>query len=178
MAALVGVMIMVAIGTFEWTSIRIINKMPRPDVIVGILVAVITVWLHNLALAVLIGVIISALVFAWESAKRIRARKYVDENGVKHYEIYGPVFFGSVTTFLEKFDVQNDPAEVIIDFKESRITDMSAIDALNKLTDRYQKAGKKLHLRHLSADCRALLKNAESVIDVNVIEDPEYKVMG
>ncbi|MCS3796431.1 SulP family inorganic anion transporter [Niastella sp. OAS944] len=177
MAALVGVMIMVAIGTFEWTSLRIINKMPRPDIIVGILVAVITVWLHNLALAVLIGVIISALVFAWESAKRIRARKYVDENGVKHYEIYGPLFFGSVTTFLEKFDVQNDPAEVIIDFKESRITDMSAIEALNKLTDRYDKAGKKLLLRHLSADCRALIKNAESVIDVNVIEDPEYKVM-
>jgi sulfate permease, SulP family len=177
MAALVGVMIMVAIGTFEWTSLRIINKMPRPDVIVGILVAIITVWLHNLALAVLIGVIISALVFAWESAKRIRARKYIDENGVKHYEMYGPLFFGSVTTFLEKFDVQNDPAEVIIDFKESRITDMSAIDVLNKLTERYDKAGKKLHLRHLSADCRALIKNAESVIDVNVIEDPEYKVM-
>jgi SulP family sulfate permease len=176
MAALVGVMIMVAIGTFEWTSLRIINKMPRPDVIVGILVALITVWLHNLALAVLIGVIISALVFAWESAKRIRARKYIDEKGIKHYELYGPLFFGSVTTFLEKFDVANDPAEVVIDFKESRITDMSAIEALNKLTGRYNKAGKTLHLRHLSADCRALIKNAESVIDVNVIEDPEYKV--
>jgi SulP family sulfate permease len=177
MAALVGVMIMVAIGTFEWTSLRIINKMPRHDVIVGILVALITVWLHNLALAVLIGVIISALVFAWESAKRIRARKYIDESGVKHYEMYGPLFFGSVTTFLEKFDVQNDPSEVIIDFKECRIADMSAIEALNKLTERYHKAGKKLHLRHLSADCRALIKNAESVIDVNVIEDPEYKVV-
>jgi SulP family sulfate permease len=177
LAALVGVMIMVAIGTFEWTSLRIINKMPRPDVIVGILVAIITVWLHNLALAVLIGVIISAVVFAWESAKRIRARKYIDENGVKHYEIYGPLFFGSIATFLEKFDVQNDPAEVIIDFKESRITDMSAIEAVNKLTERYQKAGKTLHLQHLSADSRALIKNAESVIIVNVIEDPEYKVM-
>jgi len=95
---------------------------------------------------------------------------------VKHYEIYGPLFFGSVTIFLEKFEVTNDPAEVIIDFKESRITDMSAIEALNKLTERYQKAGKKLHLRHLSPDCRNLIKNAESVIDVNVIEDPEYKV--
>jgi sulfate permease, SulP family len=91
--------------------------------------------------------------------------------------MYGPLFFGSVTTFVEKFDVQNDPAEVIIDFKESRITDMSAIEALNKLTERYQKAGKTLRLRHLSPDCRALIKNAESVIDVNVIEDPEYKVM-
>jgi SulP family sulfate permease len=174
MAALVGVMIMVAIGTFEWISLRIINKMPRHDIIVGILVAVITVWLHNLAAAVLIGVVISALVFAWESAKRIRARKYTDVNGVKHYEIFGPLFFGSVTTFSEKFDVQNDPAEVIIDFKESKVTDMSAIDALNKLTERYHKAGKKLHLRHLSQDCRTLLKNAASVIDVIVME---YKVM-
>lgn len=176
MAALVGVMIMVAIGTFEWVSLRIVNKMPRHDIFVGILVALITVWLHNLALAVLVGVIIAALVFAWESAKRIRARKYVDNKGVKHYEIFGPLFFGSVGTFLEKFDVQNDPGEVIIDFKESRITDMSAIEALNKLTERYQKAGKTLHLRHLSEDCRALLKNAESVVDINVIEDPHYKV--
>ncbi|MCW3465880.1 SulP family inorganic anion transporter [Chitinophaga nivalis] len=177
MAALTGVMIMVAIGTFEWISLRIINKMPRHDVFVGILVALITVWLHNLALAVLIGVIISALVFAWESAKRIRARKYVDEHGVKHYEIYGPLFFGAVGTFSEKFDVQNDPVEVIIDFKESRIADMSAISALHKLTERYQQAGKTLHLRHLSADCIALLKNAAAVIEVNIMEDPTYKVV-
>lgn len=176
MAALTGVMIMVAIGTFEWGSFRIINKMPKQDIFVGILVAVITIWLHNLALAVLIGVIISALVFAWESAKRIRARKYVDEKGVKHYEIYGPLFFGSVMNFSEKFDVVNDPKEVIIDFKESRITDMSGIDALNKLTERYKKAQKKLLLRHLSEDCRLLLKNADSVIEVNIMEDPTYKL--
>ncbi|GGH63717.1 SulP family sulfate permease [Filimonas zeae] len=176
MAALTGVMIMVAIGTFEWMSLRIVNKMPRADIFVGILVAVITVWLHNLALAVLAGVIIAALVFAWESAKRIRARKYTDSNGVKHYEIFGPLFFGSVSMFLEKFDVQNDPAVVVIDFKESRVADMSAIDALSKLTERYQKAGKQLHLRHLSEDCRTLLKNAESVIEVNLPEDPAYKV--
>ncbi len=176
MAALTGVMIMVAIGTFEWISLRIVNKMPRHDIAVGILVAVITVWLHNLALAVLIGVIISALVFAWESAKRIRARKYIDEDGVKHYEIFGPLFFGSIATFLEKFDVQNDPGEVIVDFRESRVTDMSAIEALSKLTERYHKIGKKVHLRHLSEDCRSLLKNAESVIDVNILEDPSYRV--
>ncbi|RBL90466.1 SulP family inorganic anion transporter [Chitinophaga flava] len=176
MAALTGVMIMVAIGTFEWGSFRIINKMPKQDVFVGMLVALITILLHNLALAVLIGVIISALVFAWESAKRIRAKKYLDEQGVKHYEIYGPLFFGSVTTFNEKFDVIGDPADVVIDFKESRVADMSGIEALNKLTERYAKAGKKLHLRHLSADCRALLKNAESVIEVNIIEDPFYRV--
>jgi SulP family sulfate permease len=176
MAALTGVMIMVAIGTFEWLSFRIINKMPKQDIFVGILVAVITVWLHNLALAVLIGVIISALVFAWESAKRIRARKYVDETGIKHYEMYGPLFFGSVTAFNEKFDVLNDPAEVIIDFTDCKVADMSGIDALNKLTERYKLASKKLHLRHLSNDCRQLLHNASDVIDVNILEDPTYKV--
>ena len=175
-AALVGVMIMVAIGTFEWISFRIINKMPKQDIFVGILVAVITILLHNLALAVLIGVIISALVFAWESAKRIRSKKYVDENGVKHYEIYGPLFFGSTTAFAEKFDITNDPTEVIVDFKESKIADMSAIDAVNKLTERYAKIGKKIHLRHLSADCRQLLHNADDVIDINIIEDPTYIV--
>lgn len=177
MAALVGVMMMVAIGTFEWVSFRIINKMPRHDIFIGMLVAVITIVLHNLALAVLIGVVISALVFAWESAKRIRARKYVDEDGVKHYEIFGPLFFGSTAAFIEKFDVLNDPNEVVIDFKESKVVDMSAIEALNKITEKYHKEGKKLHLRHLSQDCRQLLKNAETVIDVNIIEDPTYKVM-
>ncbi|MCZ4224790.1 SulP family inorganic anion transporter [Pedobacter rhodius] len=176
MAALTGVMIMVAVGTFEWISLRIINKMPKQDIFIGILVAAITIWLHNLALAVLIGVIISALVFAWESAKRIRARKFVDGSGTKHYEIYGPLFFGSVTAFTEKFDVNEDPSEVIVDFKDSRVSDMSAIEALNKLTERYHLAGKKLHLKHLSEDCRLLLKNAESVIDVNIYEDPTYRV--
>lgn len=176
MAALTGVMIMVAIGTFEWASFRIINKMPRQDIFVGMLVAGITVWLHNLALAVLIGVIISALVFAWESAKRIRARKYVDEHGVKHYEMYGPLFFGSVMAFNEKFNVLDDPEKVVIDFKDSRVMDMSGIEALNKLTERYKKVNKELQLRHLSPDCRQLLRNAESVIEVNVLEDPDYKV--
>ncbi|MFA9192619.1 SulP family inorganic anion transporter [Flavobacterium sp. FZUC8N2.13] len=177
MAALVGVMIMVAIGTFEWISLRIINKMPRQDIFVGILVAIITILLHNLAVAVLIGVIISALVFAWESAKRIRAKKYIDDKGVKHYEIYGPLFFGSSATFSEKFDVSNDPIEVVIDFKESKIVDMSAIDAVHKITERYAKIGKTVHLRHLSQDCRKLLENAQGVIDVNIMEDPSYKVL-
>jgi SulP family sulfate permease len=138
---------------------------------------VITVLLHNLALAVLAGVVIAALVFAWDNAKRIRARKYVDENGVKHYEIYGPLFFGSVSAFAEKFDPAHDPAEVIIDFKESRVADMSAIDMLHKLTDRYQQQGKVLRLRHLSEDCRKILQNAATVIEVNIMEDPTYKVM-
>jgi sulfate permease, SulP family len=176
MAALTGVMIMVAIGTFEWISFKIINKMPKQDIFVGILVALITIWLHNLALAVLVGVVISALVFAWESAKRIRAKKYIDDEGRKHYEIYGPLFFGSVTAFNEKFDIKDDPENVIIDFRDSRIADMSGIEALNKLTERYFLAGKKLHLKHLSNDCKTLLKNAEAVIDVNIIEDPEYMI--
>lgn len=177
MAALTGVMVMVAIGTFEWASIRMIGKMPTHDIIVGMLVAIITVLLHNLALAVLIGVVISALVFAWENAKRIRARKYTDDQGVKHYEIFGPLFFGSVTAFADKFTVADDPSEVIIDFRESRVADMSGIEALNKLTERYRSAGKTLHLRHLSTDCRQLLKNADAIIDVNIMEDPTYKVV-
>lgn len=175
-AALTGLMIMVAIGTFEWASIRALGKMPLGDNLVGVMVAAITVLLHNLALAVLIGVIISALVFAWENAKRIRARKYIDEDGTKHYEIYGPLFFGSVQAFAEKFDVGNDPDKVIIDFRESRVNDMSGIEALNRITERYFRAGKELHLRHLSPDCLKLLKNAEKIIDVNIIEDPTYKV--
>jgi sulfate permease, SulP family len=177
MAALTGLMIMVAVGTFEWASLKTFTKMPKSDILVMVLVTLVTAVLHNLALAVIIGVIISALVFAWDNAKRIRARKYTDDNGVKHYEIFGPLFFGSVTAFSEKFDVLNDPNEVIIDFEESRVVDMSAIEALNKITERYHKVGKKVHLKHLSADCRTLLKNAEAIIDVNVMEDPTYKVM-
>ncbi len=177
MAALTGVMIMVAIGTFEWASFKAFTKMPKSDIFVMVVVTLITVFLHNLALAVLIGVIISALVFAWENAKRIRARKYVDDNGVKHYEIFGPLFFGSTTAFAEKFDVQNDPNEVIIDFAESRIADMSAIDAVNKITERYAAVNKVVHLKHLSNDCVELLKNAEAIIDVNILEDPTYKVV-
>jgi SulP family sulfate permease len=176
MAALTGLMIMVAIGTFEWASLRTFNKMPKSDIFVMVLVTLVTAFLHNLALAVIIGVVIAALVFAWDNAKRIRARKSIDADGVKHYEIYGPLFFGSVSAFTDKFDVLNDPEEVIIDFQESRIVDMSAIEALNKITGRYAKLGKKVHLRHLSGDCRKLLTDAEAIIDVNVMEDPTYKL--
>ena len=176
MAALTGLMIMVAIGTFEWASLKTFNKMPKSDVFVMIMVTLVTAVLHNLALAVIIGVIIAALVFAWDNAIRIRAKKTVDAEGIKHYEIYGPLFFGSVSAFNEKFDVLNDPNEVIIDFAESRVVDMSAIEALNKITERYLKVGKKIHLKHLSPDCKKLLKNANTIIDVNVLEDPTYKV--
>lgn len=177
MAALTGLMIMVAIGTFEWASLRTFNRMPKSDIFVMVTVTLVTALLHNLALAVIVGVIIAALVFAWDNAKRIRARKHIDENGVKHYEIYGPLFFASVTAFNEKFDVLNDPDEVIIDFAESRVVDMSAIEALNKITERYQKVGKKIHLKHLSHDCITLLKNAEEIIDINLLEDPKYKLV-
>ncbi|WP_108245780.1 SulP family inorganic anion transporter [Muricauda brasiliensis] len=177
MAALTGLMIMVALGTFEWASLKTFRRMPKSDVLVMVLVTLVTVFLHNLALAVLVGVIISALVFAWDNAKRIRARKNIDDDGVKHYEIYGPLFFGSTTLFAEKFDVLNDPEEVVIDFAESRLVDMSAIEAVNKITERYRKVGKKVHLKHLSRDCRRLLANADDIIEVNVLEDPTYKVV-
>lgn len=177
MAALTGLMIMVAVGTFEWASLRTFNKMPKSDIIVMVIVTLVTVFLHNLALAVLIGVIIAALVFAWDNAKRIRARKFIDEKGIKHYQIFGPLFFGSTEVFLEKFDVANDPDEVIIDFAESRVVDMSAIEALNRITERYKNANKKIHLKHLSQDCQKLLKDADKIIDVNVLEDPTYKVL-
>ncbi|MDR7130929.1 SulP family sulfate permease [Algoriphagus sp. 4150] len=177
MAALTGLMIMVAIGTFEWASFKTITRMPKKDVFLMFLVTLVTAILRDLALAVLIGVTLAALFFAWDNAKRIRARKHVDENGVKHYEIFGPLFFGSVTAFNEKFDVLNDPNEVIIDFEESRVVDMSAIEALNKITERYHKVGKKVHLRHLSPDCRRLLARADEILEINILEDPTYKVM-
>ncbi len=170
MAALTGLMIMVAIGTFEWASLRTINKMPKSDVLVMVLVTLVTVFLHNLALAVIVGVIISALVFAWDNATRIRARKHIDDAGVKHYEIYGPLFFGSTQVFSSKFDVLGDPDNIIIDFTESRVVDMSAIEALNRLTERYAKAGKHVQLTNLTQDCRRLLSDADKIIEVNVAE--------
>ena len=174
-AALVGVMFMVVIGTFAWNTFRIVNKVPAADVVVMLIVTVLTV-IFDLAIAVFAGVIVSALVFAWENALRIRARKYIDEHGIKHYEIFGPLFFGSTTLFATKFEVETDPDEVIIDFAESRITDQSAIEAINKIAERYEAAGKTIHLRHLSADCLLLIKRAHKICDVNVLEDPDYRV--
>lgn len=178
MAALVGLMFMVAIGTFEWASLKIFKKVPASDVLVMIVVMLVTVFLHNLALAVLVGVIIAALVFAWENSKMIRARKRVDENGVKHYEIYGPLFFASAQAFGEKFDPVNDPDEIIIDFAESRIVDHSGIDAVHKVTERYDKAGKTVYIRHLSTSSKTLLEKAEKIINVNYADnDPSYKIV-
>ena len=174
-AALVGVMFMVVIGTFAWSSLKVWNKVPLADFIVIVLVTGLTV-MFDLAIAVLAGVIVSSLVFSWENAKRIRARKFVDEHGVKHYEIYGPLFFGCVELFNSKFDVANDPKEIIIDFKESRIMDQSAIECINKLSEKYIKNGKSVHLRHLSKDCIKLIKRADKICDVNLLEDPDYFV--
>jgi SulP family sulfate permease len=174
-ASLVGVMFMVVIGTFAWNTFRIMNKVPLSDVLVMLTVTGVTV-VYDLAIAVFAGVIISALVFAWENALRIRARKTIDKHGIKHYEIYGPLFFGSTTLFISKFDIDEDPVEVIIDFAESRIMDQSAIEAINKVAELYLASGKTLHLRHLSQDCASLIKKADTLIDVNVLEDPDYFV--
>ena len=174
-AALVGVMFMVVIGTFAWNSFKIMNQVPMSDAFVIVIVTALTVQ-FDLAIAVLTGVVVSALVFAWENALRIRARKHIDQHGIKHYEIYGPLFFGSTTLFLTKFTIDEDPAEVIIDFAESRIMDQSAIETINKLAERYQVAGKTLHLRHLSSDCIRLIKRADKICDINVLEDPDYFV--
>jgi SulP family sulfate permease len=172
-AALVGVMFFVVIKTFAWGTFNILNKVPKGDVIVIITVTGLTV-ATDLAIAVFSGVVISALIFAWENALRIRARKHTDQYGIKHYKIYGPLFFGSTSLFLSKFEYKEDPQEVIIDFEESRIMDQSAIEVINKLAETYQRYGKTVHLRHLSADCIRLIKKAEKICDVNVLEDPDY----
>lgn len=174
-AALVGVMFIVVIKTFAWSTFNIMNKIPKWDMAVIVLVTVLTVK-YDLAIAVICGVIISALIFAWENALRIRARKMVDEHGIKHYQIYGPLFFASTTLFLSKFDVKDDPQEVIIDFQESRIMDQSAIEMINKVAAMYQQAGKTIHLWHLSKDCVRLIRKAEKICVVNVLEDPDYFV--
>ncbi|MFN3801166.1 SulP family inorganic anion transporter [Belliella pelovolcani] len=178
MAALVGLMFMVAIGTFEWASLKVFGKVPKADIIVMVLVTLVTVILHNLALAVLIGVIIAALVFAWENSKMIRARKHIDENGVKHYKMFGPLFFASAINFGDKFDPVNDPEEIIIDFAESRIVDHSGIDAINKITERYNRLGKTVYIKHLGTSSKVLLQKADKIINVNYTDDdPSYKII-
>ena len=172
-AVLVGIMFMVSIGTFEFSSIKRIKHMPRSDAFVLVVVTVITV-LEDLAVAVIAGIIISALVFAWEHAK-IFARTHTDENGKKVYELDGPLFFASVTSFNEQFDVENDPDEIIIDFKDARVMDSSGSEAIDSITDKYKKAGKKLTLRHLSEDCKKTLHSAGPFCTYEE-DDPTYKV--
>lgn len=175
MAALIGVMFMVVLGTFEWSSFRIMKKIPKTDAFVLILVSGVTV-ATDLAVAVVVGVIVSALFFAWEHASHINVKSYDDEKGSRVYELNGPLFFGSVKNFLELFKPDDDPDDVIIEFQNSRVADHSAIEAIDNLALKYIKAGKKLHLRHLSPECRELLKNAGDLVEVNVLEDPKYHV--
>ena len=175
-AALVGVMFMVVVGTFAWSSFRIMNKIPKTDLFVLFLVSALTV-VFDLAIAVISGVIVSALVFSWENAKRIRARKRIREDGTKIYEIWGPLFFGSISAFNDKFDIKNDPKHVEIDFVESRLSDHSAIEAVFNLVHKYEAEGKQVKLKHLSEDCKVLLyKSSPKFRDVIVeaIDDPRY----
>jgi len=174
-AALVGVMFIVVLGTFEWASFRLFGKIPLADTFVGILVAVVTV-LTDLAIAVVVGVIVSALVFAWEHAKQMGAKSYVNEYGIKIYELSGPLFFGSIHAFHEIFDPKNDPQEVIVDFYNSRVADHSGLEAIDTLAERYARAGRTLHLKHLNEECRQLLEKAGDLVEVNLMEDPRYHV--
>ncbi|HEY9051144.1 MAG TPA: SulP family inorganic anion transporter [Gammaproteobacteria bacterium] len=175
MAALVGVMFIVVMGTFEWSSLRIMGKIPRTDAFVLVLVSGVTV-MTDLAVAVVVGVIVSALAFAWEHAKHINVKGYDDANGSRVYELNGPLFFGSVKSFMDLFNPENDPDDVIIEFQNSRVADHSAIEAIDNLAEKYINAGKSLHLRHLSPECRQLLKKAGNLVEVNVMEDPKYHV--
>jgi len=175
-AVLIGVMFMVVIGTFEWCTIRLFGKIPTLDIITGISVAVITVLTDNLALAVIVGVILSALSFAWESASKIFVKQTQNDEGNNVYEIYGTLFFASKDRFQELFNPVEDTDDVYIDFGNSKVLDHSAIQAIDKLAIRYKRVGKTLHLQHLSAECRLLLKTAKNLVEVNVLEDPTYHV--
>jgi SulP family sulfate permease len=175
LAALIGVMFVVSEKTFEWGSFRLFGKVPRPDIIVGLLVAAVTV-VFDLAIAVVAGVIVSALVFAWEHAKQIRVNAYIDDKGWKVYELEGTLFFASVAGFQLFFSPRDDPQDVVIEFRRARVVDHSAIQAIDALAERYKQAGKNLHLRHLSPDCMEVLEKAKGMIEVNVLEDPRYRI--
>jgi SulP family sulfate permease len=176
MAALVGVMFMVVIGTFEWASLKMFRRIPKADIAVMLFVTFYTVFMHDLASAVILGVVISALVFAWNHATHIGADVKFNEYGSKIYQLHGPLFFASVTSFKDMFTISDDPDDVVIDFYYSRVYDQSALEAINGLAERYQASGKRLHLRHLSPECRGLLDNAGDLVEVNVSEDPHYHV--
>lgn len=175
MAALVGVMFMVVIATFEWSSFRIMHKIPLKDAFVLVLVSAVTV-MTDLAIAVIVGVIVSVLIFAWEHARHIHVIKRDDADGSRTYELNGPLFFGCIKEFKEFFDPANDPDDVVIEFRNSRVVDHSAIEAIDNLAEKYRQAGKTLHLRHLSKECRVLLHKAGDMVEVNVLEDPTYHV--
>jgi sulfate permease, SulP family len=175
LAALIGVMFIVVIGTFEWSSFRVLRKVPKSDALVLVLVSGVTV-ATDLAMAVVVGVIVSALVFAWEHAKQIQVHSQEDHKGSTVYAVSGPLFFGSVTIFLDQFDPAKANDDVVIDFAESRVCDHSGLEAIDTLAERYLNAGKTLHLVHLSGECKQLLRKAGNLVEVNVIEDPKYFV--
>jgi len=166
-------MFMVSIGTFEWTSFSRLSRMPKTDAFVMVTVTIITV-VEDLAIAVIAGVIISALAFAWKHAK-IWSKSHTEEDGTKVYELEGPLFFASATTFADNFDIPNDPPKVVIDFKDARVMDSSGVEAIDMITKKYEEAGKNLLLRHLSNDCKAILKKAEHHCSYDE-DDPTYKV--
>lgn len=176
MAALVGVMFMVVIGTFEWASLKMMRRVPRADFAVMLLVAGYTVIMHDLATAVILGVIVSACVFTWSHATHLGAHTQINEFGSKIYQLHGPLFFASATSFKELFDVQKDPGDVVIDFYYTRVYDQSGLEAINALAEKYEAAGKRLHLTHLSDECRNLLDKAGDLVEVNLSEDPQYHI--
>ncbi|MCA9058946.1 MAG: SulP family inorganic anion transporter [Planctomycetaceae bacterium] len=174
--ALVGVMFMVVIGTFEWASLRMMRRVPVTDYLVMVIVAGYTVVMHDLASAVIIGIIASALAFAWQQAKHVGADIKFNEFGSKIYQMHGPLFFASVTSFKDLFDPRNDPGDVVIDFYYTRVYDQSGLEAINSLAEKYEQYGKRLHLTHLSPECRTLLNRAGDLVEVNLSEDPQYHV--
>jgi SulP family sulfate permease len=176
MAALVGVMFMVVIGTFEWASLKMFHRMPTSDMVVMVVVAGYTVLMHDLATAVILGVILSALVFAWKHAMHLGADIQINVHGSKIYQLHGPLFFASVSSFKDLFDPASDPDDVVIDFYYTRVYDQSGLEAINVLAEKYQACGKRLHLTHLSSECRRLLDRAGDMVEVNVSEDPQYHV--
>ena len=175
LAALVGVMFMVVIATFEWSSFRIISSIPKMDAFILILVSAVTVF-ADLAMAVLIGIIVSALAFAWEHGKKIHATISTDEHGTKVYKLESALFFGSAQSFKNLFDPRNDPQDVVIDFETARVYDHSGIEAINSITEWYADQGKFLHLLNLSTECRDLLKKADNIVEISVIEDLDWHI--
>ncbi|XAM01052.1 SulP family inorganic anion transporter [Phycisphaeraceae bacterium D3-23] len=176
MAALVGVMFMVVIGTFEWASIKMFKRMPRADMFVMVTVVLITVFMHNLALAVLVGVIVAALVFAWQHATHMGADTKLNEHGSKVYQLHGPLFFASVESFKQLFNPADDPDDVVIDFYYTRVYDQSGLEAIHTIAEKYRAHDKRLHLVHLSEECAKLLADAGDLVEVNISEDPHYHV--
>ncbi|TVR42435.1 MAG: SulP family inorganic anion transporter [Planctomycetota bacterium] len=176
LAVLVGVMFMVVIGTFEWASLRMWRRIPTSDFLIILVVTLVTVFAHNLALAVLIGVVLAALVFAWQHSTHLSAITAMDSRGIKTYQLHGPLFFASVNHFTALFNPADDPAEVAVDFYFSRVYDQSALEAISSLSEKYQRLGKKLYLRHLSPECRELLDRARNLFDIDTGNDPHYHV--